>query len=73
MKKEIERAPTDSEGYEGDVIKMPSRKSIDVVNVTRFELVNISSDSKCRYIAENISISDVRLQDDGETLKIFLT
>ena len=73
MKKEIERAPTDSEEYEGDVIKTPSRKSIDVANVTRFEVIDHSENGSGReYVRKGISILDVSLQDDGRTLKIFL-
>ena len=73
MKKSEINAPTNDEGIEGDIVSIPSRKSIDVANVTRFEVVNISTDGKCRYIAEDISIADVRLQDDGKTMTVFLT
>jgi hypothetical protein len=72
MKQNKFNAPTNDEGIEGDVVDIPSRKSIDVANVTRFEVVNISTDGKSRYIAEDISIADIRLQDDGKTMKVFL-
>ena len=73
IQRNIERAPTDSEGHEGDVVKMPSRKSIDVANVTRFEVIDHSENGSGReYVRKGISILDVSLQDDGRTLKIFL-
>lgn len=70
MKKEIDVCP---EGGEGDVVKIPSRKSIDVANVTRFEAIDHSENGSGReYVRKGISILDVSLQDDGRTLKIFL-
>lgn len=70
MKREIEKYP---EGGEGDVVKIPSRKSIDVANVTRFEVIDHSENGSGReYVRKGISILDVSLQDDGRTLKIFL-
>ena len=73
MKKSKINAPTNDEGIEGDVVRVPSRKSIDVANVTRFEVINHSRNGEGReYVAKNISIDDVQLQDDGKTMKIFL-
>lgn len=70
MKKEIDNCP---EGGEGDVIKITPRKSIDVANVTRFEVIDHSENGGGReYVRRGISILDVSLQDDGRTLKIFL-
>ena len=62
MKKEIDVCP---EGGEGDVVKIPSRKSIDVANVTRFEVINHSEDGGGReYVRHNVSVSDISLQDE---------
>ncbi len=73
MKKSGINAPTNDEGIEGDTVSVPSRKSIDVANVTRFEVIDISENLGGReYVRKGISINDVSLQDDGRTLKIFL-